>query len=39
MRRFPRESERIFFMGYVQGEGQTQATLFPVSWGDVSNAA
>src|ERR1700680_3368065 len=33
MRRFLRESEGIFFLGYVQGEGQTQATLFPVSWG------
>src|SRR5712672_673791 len=26
-----RESECIFFMGYVQGEGRTQATLFPVT--------
>src|SRR5258708_488272 len=31
MRRCPRESEGIFFMGYVQGEGRTQATLFPVT--------
>src|SRR5260370_29516694 len=31
MRRCLRESEGIFFMGYVQGEGRTQATLFPVT--------
>jgi hypothetical protein len=31
MRRCHRESEGIFFMGYVQGEGRTQATLFPVT--------
>src|SRR6267154_1474381 len=31
MRRCPRESEGIFFMGYVQGEGRTQATHFPVT--------
>src|ERR1700674_82895 len=31
MRRCPRESEGIFFMSYVQGEGRTQATLFPVT--------
>jgi transposase len=31
MRRCPRESEGIFFMGYVQGEGRTQAILFPVT--------
>src|SRR5260370_1189562 len=31
MRRCLRESEGIFFMGYVQGEGRTQATLFPVA--------
>src|SRR5260370_28315386 len=29
MRRCPRESEGIF-MGFVQGEGRTQGTLFPV---------
>src|ERR1700674_5007243 len=31
MRRCPRESEGIFFMSYVQGEGRTPATLFPVT--------
>src|SRR5215831_233443 len=31
MRRCPRESEGIYFMGYVQGEGRSQATLFPVT--------
>src|SRR6266851_2488923 len=31
MRRCLRESEGIFFMGYVQGEGRTQASLFPVT--------
>src|SRR6202035_1602443 len=31
MRRCLRESEGIFFMSYVQGEGRTQATLFPVT--------
>src|SRR5260370_245014 len=31
MRRCLRESEGIFFMGYVQGEGRSQATLFPVT--------
>src|ERR1019366_2402269 len=31
MRRCPRESEGIFFMGYVQGEGRMQGTLFPVT--------
>jgi transposase len=31
MRRCLRESEGIFFMGYVQGEGRTQATLFPLT--------
>src|SRR2546427_4285454 len=31
MRRCLRESEGIFFMGYVQGEGRTQAALFPVT--------
>src|SRR5215467_726571 len=30
MRRCPCESEGVFFMGYVQGEGRTQGTLFPV---------
>ena len=29
MRRFARESEGIFFMGYVQGEGQTQFFIEP----------
>src|SRR5258708_36588437 len=31
MRRCLRESEGISFMGYVQGESRTQATLFPVT--------
>src|SRR5260370_37506464 len=31
MRRCLREREGIFFMGYVQGEGRAQATLFPVT--------
>src|SRR6266436_5078565 len=36
MRRCLRESEGIFFMGYVQGEGRTQATLFPVTLEELS---
>jgi hypothetical protein len=31
MRRCPRESEGVFFMSYVQGEGRTQGSLFPLT--------
>jgi transposase len=35
MRRCPRGSEGIFFMGYIAGEGRSQGTLFPVVLDDL----
>jgi hypothetical protein len=35
MRRCPCESEGIFVMGYIQGEGRSQGTLFPVVLDDL----
>jgi transposase len=35
MRRCPRKREDIVFMGYIQGEGRNQGTLFPVVLDDL----
>jgi transposase len=35
MRRCPRKHEDIVFMGYIQGEGRGQGSLFPVVFDDL----